>query len=181
MIFPTSSFRRVREGRAELRKFLRDVKRQNPAANTVLQYDKLFVNHRCYVFSDIQGKVVEYSPVATLYLFSINHINKFNQGDIDPGIGRPGSVLARSSSVMSMAGGGQGPAPAMKRRAPASGMWRSQSCLSDLDQEPGISQVRLSIFSCEDAAQQVLMSFCLSVCLSVVNLKIYLPTSFYNI
>ena len=56
-------FRRVREGRAELRKFLRDVKRQNPAANTVLQYDKLFVNHRCYVFSDIQGKVVEYSPV----------------------------------------------------------------------------------------------------------------------
>lgn len=57
------SFRRVREGRAELRKFLRDVKRQNPAANTVLQYDKLFVNHRCYVFSDIQGKVVEYSPV----------------------------------------------------------------------------------------------------------------------
>ncbi len=65
----TYIFSRVREGRAELRKFLRDVKRQNPAANTVLQYDKLFVNHRCYVFSDIQGKVVEYSPVATLYLF----------------------------------------------------------------------------------------------------------------
>ena len=31
-------------------------------------------------------------------------------------------------------------------------------------------------FSCEDAALQVLMSVC--VCVSVVNLKIYLPTSF---
>ena len=42
---------------------MRDVKKQNPAANVNLQYDKLFVNHRCYVWSDIQGKVVEYSPV----------------------------------------------------------------------------------------------------------------------
>ena len=32
------------------------------------------------------------------------------------------------------------------------------------------------IFSCEDAALQVLMSVC--VCVSVVNLKIHLPTSF---
>ena len=53
----------MRESRTELRKFMRDVKKQNPAANVNLQYDKLFVNHRCYVWSDIQGKVVEYSPV----------------------------------------------------------------------------------------------------------------------
>ena len=38
--------RRVRESRGELRKFMRQVKKQNPAANVVLQYDKLFVNHR---------------------------------------------------------------------------------------------------------------------------------------
>ena len=52
--------RRVRESRTELRKFMREVKKQNPAANVTLQYDKLFVNHRCYVWSDMQGQVVEH-------------------------------------------------------------------------------------------------------------------------
>ena len=37
------------------------------------------------------------------------------------------------------------------------------------------------IFSCKDEAQQVLIYVCLSVCLCLVNLKIYLTTSFYNI
>ena len=60
---PVFISRRVRESRTELRKFMRDVKKQNPAANILLQYDKLFVNHRCYVWSDFQGKVVEYTPV----------------------------------------------------------------------------------------------------------------------
>ena len=39
----------------------------------------------------------------------------------------------------------------------------------------------LRIFSCEDAAQQVLMYVCPSVCPCVINLKIYLPTSIYYI
>ena len=39
---------------------MREVKKQNPAANVTLQYDKLFVNHRCYVWSDMQGQVVEH-------------------------------------------------------------------------------------------------------------------------
>ena len=60
---PVFISRRVRESRTELRKFMRDVKKQNPAANILLQYDKLFVNHRCYVWSDFQGKVVEHTPV----------------------------------------------------------------------------------------------------------------------
>ena len=38
--------RRVREARTELRKFMRELKRTNPAATCHLQYDKLFVNHR---------------------------------------------------------------------------------------------------------------------------------------
>ena len=38
--------RRVREARTELRKFMRDIKKSNPAATCHLQYDKLFVNHR---------------------------------------------------------------------------------------------------------------------------------------
>ena len=37
------------------------------------------------------------------------------------------------------------------------------------------------IFSCEDAAQQDLMSVCLCVSVCVVNLKKCLSTSFYNI
>ena len=63
LLHPVFISRRVRESRTELRKFMRDVKKQNPAANILLQYDKLFVNHRCYVWSDFQGKVVEYIPV----------------------------------------------------------------------------------------------------------------------
>ena len=46
MFDESSLSRRVRESRGELRKFMRQVKKQNPAANVVLQYDKLFVNHR---------------------------------------------------------------------------------------------------------------------------------------
>ena len=53
--------RRVREARTELRKFMRDLKKTNPAATCHLQYDKLFVNHRCYVWSEAQAKVVEFS------------------------------------------------------------------------------------------------------------------------
>ena len=53
--------RRVRESRQELRKFLREVKRANPAAVCSLQYDKLIVNHRCYVYNAAEGKVVEHT------------------------------------------------------------------------------------------------------------------------
>ena len=34
--------RRVREARTELRKFMREVKKSNPAASCHVQYDKLF-------------------------------------------------------------------------------------------------------------------------------------------
>ena len=40
---------------------MRELKRTNPAATCHMQYDKLFVNHRCYVWSEQQGKVVEFS------------------------------------------------------------------------------------------------------------------------
>ena len=53
--------RRVREARTELRKFMRDLKKSNPAATCHVQYDKLFVNHRCYVWSESQARVVEFS------------------------------------------------------------------------------------------------------------------------
>ena len=53
--------RRVREARTELRKFMRELKKTNPAATCHVQYDKLFVNHRCYVWSESQARVVEFS------------------------------------------------------------------------------------------------------------------------
>ena len=55
--------RRVRESRLELRKFMRELKKNNPSAVCSLQYDKLYVNHKCYVWSDVQGRVVEFTPV----------------------------------------------------------------------------------------------------------------------
>ena len=123
---------------------MRDVKKQNPAANVNLQYDKLFVNHRCYVWSDIQGKVVEYSPVKMILLLD-SKSNVFSQkGEADSG--RPGSVLARSSSVMSVSGQGGSPTK-RKVLAHQSAMWRSSSCMSDLDQDQAdFNQVQLCLF-----------------------------------
>ena len=56
--------RRIRESRQELRKYMREVKKNCPSSVCNLQYDKLYVNHRCYVWSDTQGRVVQYSPVS---------------------------------------------------------------------------------------------------------------------
>ena len=38
--------RKVRESRQELRKYMREVKRNCPSTVCTLQYDKLYVNHR---------------------------------------------------------------------------------------------------------------------------------------
>ena len=38
------------------------VKRNNPSAVTSLQWDKLYVDGRCYAWSDQQGRVVEWRP-----------------------------------------------------------------------------------------------------------------------
>ena len=72
--------RRVRESRTELRKFMRDLKKNNPAATCHLQYDKLFVNHRCYVWSEGQGKVVEFSQVWEVGVEMVSYTD-IMQGD----------------------------------------------------------------------------------------------------
>ena len=53
--------RRVRESRQELRKFQREVKKNNPAASCSLQYDKLYVDKKCYIFNTAEGRVVEHT------------------------------------------------------------------------------------------------------------------------
>jgi len=51
----------VRECRQEL-KFTREVKRGKPTAAITLQYDKLYVDSKCYVWNDSEGQVVEFDP-----------------------------------------------------------------------------------------------------------------------
>ena len=46
--------RKTRESRSELRRFMRNIKRANPSVNCVLQYDKLVVDHKIFVWNDIQ-------------------------------------------------------------------------------------------------------------------------------
>ena len=56
--------RRIRESRHELRKFMRDVKRGNPAARVAMQYDKLYVDNKCFIWNDVQGRVTEHMAVS---------------------------------------------------------------------------------------------------------------------
>ena len=49
--------KRIRESRGELRKYMRKIKKANPDATCILQYDKLYVNNKIYVFNDLQGRV----------------------------------------------------------------------------------------------------------------------------
>ena len=49
--------KRTRESRAELRRFMRKIKKSNPDATCFMQHDKLYVNNKIYVFNDLQGRV----------------------------------------------------------------------------------------------------------------------------
>ena len=51
--------KKIREARQELKKFLRIVKRNSPDKYCFLQYDKLFVAGKVFVFDESEGKVVE--------------------------------------------------------------------------------------------------------------------------
>ena len=56
--------RRVRESRQELRRFMRDVRRANPASVCNLQYDSLYVDKKCFKYNPVEGRVVEHSAGA---------------------------------------------------------------------------------------------------------------------
>ena len=51
--------KKIREARQELKKFLRIVKRNSPDKYCFLQYDKLFVAGKVFIFDEREGKVVE--------------------------------------------------------------------------------------------------------------------------
>ena len=46
----------------ELRNFLRDLKTKNPEVRYHLAYDKLYVEDKCFVWSESLGKVVMSTP-----------------------------------------------------------------------------------------------------------------------
>ena len=49
--------KRTRESRQELRKFMRSIKKRNPERYCVLEYDKLFVDHKVFVWNEVVGQV----------------------------------------------------------------------------------------------------------------------------
>ena len=51
--------RSTRDTRRELERFMREVKRNNPGAAVKLDYDKVEVGARSYVFSLEEGRVIE--------------------------------------------------------------------------------------------------------------------------
>ena len=71
--------KRIRESRSELRKYMRKIKKTNPDATCFMQYDKLYVNNKIYVFNDLQGKVYKfrescYSSTLSLYYGSLFYV-----------------------------------------------------------------------------------------------------------
>ena len=60
--------RRVRESRQELRRFMREMRRANPACVLSLQYDTLYVDKKCYKYSPAEGRVVEQLSSVSIYL-----------------------------------------------------------------------------------------------------------------
>ena len=106
----------LRESRAELRKHLRKIKKLNPDATCFMQYDKLYVNNKIYVYNDLQGKVVV--PFRSQMIAMITQIffpKVVEQNQVEDPIAmslaslvmsRPGSVMDdRPGSSMSMMSG----------------------------------------------------------------------------
>ena len=59
-------YRSTRDTRRELERFMREVKRNNPGAAVKLDYDKVEVGARSYVFSLEEGRVIEREGGQTL-------------------------------------------------------------------------------------------------------------------
>ena len=55
--------KRTRESRQELRKFMRHVKRINPEKRCFMQYDKLFIDGKVFIYSEASGSVEQQQNV----------------------------------------------------------------------------------------------------------------------
>ena len=69
--------KKIREARQELKKFLRIVKRNSPDKYCFLQYVKLFVDGKVFMFDEKEGKVVEQTS-ANGERYPVQYQNKLN-------------------------------------------------------------------------------------------------------
>ena len=75
--------KKTREVRQELRKFMRHVKRTNPEKRCHLQYDKLFIDGKIFLYNEALGQVEEIGKNTSnsRYRFHIQYPQlKFGQG-----------------------------------------------------------------------------------------------------
>ena len=73
--------KKTREARQELRKFLRLVKKSNPERRCFLQYDKLYIDGKLFLYSELTGQVEEQAgavstedrntPIPRLRIFNL--------------------------------------------------------------------------------------------------------------
>ena len=94
--------KKTRDSRMELRRFMKAVKRNNPSASCVLQYDKLYVDNKIFVYNDIQGKVVEHSIEEENLLYSRPPSSLTSNGSISPVSIYRDKVLNRTQSMFSV-------------------------------------------------------------------------------
>ena len=65
--------KQTKDKRTELRNFMRDLKKKDPSIKYYLAYDKLYVDDKCYVWSDIENQVV-----ATEEKIPVRNISQFH-------------------------------------------------------------------------------------------------------
>ena len=60
--------KKTRESRQELRKMMRHVKRSNPERRCFLQYDKLYIDGKVFMFNESTGKVFQTEKMVTIMM-----------------------------------------------------------------------------------------------------------------
>ena len=56
--------KKTRESRQELRKMMRQVKKKNPERRCYLEYDKLYIDGKLFMYSQLTGQVEEQSATV---------------------------------------------------------------------------------------------------------------------
>merc|ERR1712012_811066 len=76
---------------------MRKIKKLNPDATCFMQYDKLYINNKIYVYNDLQGKVVEQNQVEDPIAMSLASLVMSRPGSVMDD--RPGSSMSVMSGV----------------------------------------------------------------------------------
>ena len=90
---------------------MREIKKRNPERYCVLEYDKLFVDHKVFVWNEVVGQVCEVMTSVTSFT-AVSQVVEMNDSEksLDPvtraasalGRGRPGLTKAWSVSSPNM-------------------------------------------------------------------------------